>query len=119
MKELQEKVKNMSPEERENALEQTLEFYSMQKMGDFPPPVSPVEEVVDPTGAGDTFAGGLMGYLSQKKQINSNILKEAAVYATILSSFNVEGFGVSKTAGLTVSDLNKRVKEFKKFISPV
>ena len=40
-------TKNMSPEERENALEQTLEFYSMQKMGDFPPPVSPVERVVD------------------------------------------------------------------------
>lgn len=92
-------------------------FYCDKFMFSFP--AFPVEEVVDPTGAGDTFAGGLMGYLSQKKQINSNILKEAAVYATILSSFNVEGFGVSKTARLTVPDLDKRVKEFKKFISPV
>ena len=91
-------------------------FYCDKFMFSFP--AFPVEEVIDPTGAGDTFAGGLMGYLSREKKVSINILKEAAVYATILSSFNVEGFGVSKTAGLTVSDLNKRVKEFKKFISP-
>lgn len=82
-------------------------------------PAFPVEEVIDPTGAGDTFAGGIMGYLSCKKNIHKKTLKKAAVYATILSSFNVEGFGMSKTANLTLSDLNKRAKEFTEFISPV
>lgn len=81
-------------------------------------PAYPVERVVDPTGAGDTFAGGVMGYLSHKKRLNPQVLKEAAIYATVLASFNVEGFGMSKTAALTLPAVNQRVKKFLKFISP-
>ena len=80
-------------------------------------PAYPVEEVVDPTGAGDTFAGGVMGYLVKVKKVNMKVLRDAAVYATVLSSFNVEGFGPSKPSALKMVDVNKRKKEFLKFIS--
>lgn len=90
-------------------------FYSDRLKFSFP--AYPVEEVVDPTGAGDTFAGGLMGYLSEEKKINEKVLKQAAIYATTLASFNVEGFGMEKTASLTLAAVQKRIKELVKFIS--
>jgi sugar/nucleoside kinase (ribokinase family) len=90
-------------------------FYSDDVKFSFP--AYPVEHVVDPTGAGDTFAGGLMGYLSRAKTMNHKILKEAVIYATTLASFNVEGFGMSKTSVLTMADVNRRKKELLEFIS--
>ena len=80
-------------------------------------PAYPVEEVVDPTGAGDTFAGGLMGYLSKVKKIDEKTLKQAVIYATALASFNVQGFGMAKTAFLTLEDVHARMKKLVKFIS--
>ena len=80
-------------------------------------PAYPVGKIVDPTGAGDTFAGGLMGYLSRSQKINKAVLKKAVVYATTIASFNVEGFGMAKTAGLTMSVIHKRRKEYLEFIS--
>lgn len=91
-------------------------FYSDKFMFSFP--AYPVEKVVDPTGAGDTFAGGLMGYLSKVGKVNEQALRKAAIYATTLSSFNVEGFGVAKTAPLTMGDVNERMKILVKFIQP-
>ena len=76
----------------------------------------PVDKVVDPTGAGDTFAGGLMGYLSQVKRINEKTLKEALLHATALASFNVEGFGMARTAALTIPLVQQRMKKLKRFI---
>jgi len=90
-------------------------FYSDRWMFTFP--AYPVEHVIDPTGAGDTFAGGLMGYLSKVKKINNKTLKKAVIYATTLASFNVEGFGMSKTAPLTLSRVNKRMKALLDFIT--
>ncbi len=90
-------------------------FYSDQFRFSFP--AYPVEKVVDPTGAGDTFAGGLMGYLSKVGKINATNLKTAVIYGTTMASFNVEGFGVDKTAKLTMPQVNKRMKELLKFIS--
>jgi len=81
-------------------------------------PAYPVERVVDPTGAGDTFAGGLMGYLTKIKKINESTLRKATIYATTLASFNVEGFAVSKTAPLTLPQVHKRMKRFVKFMAP-
>jgi len=81
-------------------------------------PAYPVEHVVDPTGAGDTFAGGLMGYLSRTKKINETSLRKAIIYATTLASFNVEGFGMAKTAPLTLSKVHTRMKKLIKFITP-
>lgn len=78
----------------------------------------PVENVIDPTGAGDTFAGAIMGYLSKVKKINEQSFRKALCYATTLSSFNVEGFAMAKTQNLTMADVNKRMKKLIKFISP-
>lgn len=90
-------------------------FYSDKFMFSFP--AYPVEEVVDPTGAGDTFAGGLMGYLSKTKKITEKELKRAVVYATTVASFNVEGFGMEKTSQLTLPVVHKRMKELLRFMS--
>ncbi len=90
-------------------------FYSDKLMFSFP--AYPVEEVIDPTGAGDTFAGGLMGYLSKTKKITEKELKQAVIYATTVASFNVEGFGMEKTAQLTLPVVHKRMKELLKFMS--
>ncbi|MCR4336398.1 MAG: PfkB family carbohydrate kinase [Candidatus Omnitrophica bacterium] len=90
-------------------------FYCDDFMFSFP--AYPVEEVVDPTGAGDTFAGGLMGYLSTVKKFNERELKKAALYGTVLASFNVQGFGMSKTAPLKLTQVHQRMKHLIKFIS--
>ncbi|MCA9401962.1 MAG: bifunctional hydroxymethylpyrimidine kinase/phosphomethylpyrimidine kinase, partial [Candidatus Omnitrophica bacterium] len=82
-------------------------------------PAFPVSKVVDPTGAGDTFAGGLMGYLTKVKTINEKNMRQAILYATSLASYNVEGFGMRKTAPLTLKDVDQRKKELVTFISPV
>lgn len=89
-------------------------FYCDRFMFSFP--AYPVEEVVDPTGAGDTFAGGLMGYLSRAKQLNERELKQAVLRATTVASFNVEGFGMEKTARLTLPQVRKRMDQFIKFM---
>ncbi len=80
-------------------------------------PAFPIEEVRDPTGAGDSFAGGFMGYLSKVDKINQKTLKMAVVYGSIVASFNVQQFGCSETKCLTLEKLNNRLKIFKKYIS--
>ena len=90
-------------------------FYSKNHL--FALPAYPLEEVIDPTGAGDTFAGGVMGFLAQSKKINSKTLIKALSYATILSSFNVQGFGMDKTKNLTIGQVNQRLKVFKEFFN--
>ncbi len=90
-------------------------FYSDRLKFSFP--AYPVEEVIDPTGAGDTFAGGLMGYLSKVGKTDERSLRQALIYATTLASFNVEGFGMAKTEKLTLPAVHKRMKEFINFIS--
>ena len=91
-------------------------FYCDRFMFTFP--AYPVEHVVDPTGAGDTFAGGLMGYLSKTGKVNESTLRQAVIYATTIASFNVEGFGMAKTADLTLPRVHARMKKLVKFITP-
>ncbi|MCK5083055.1 MAG: bifunctional hydroxymethylpyrimidine kinase/phosphomethylpyrimidine kinase [Candidatus Omnitrophica bacterium] len=91
-------------------------FYCDRFMFAFP--AYPVDRVVDPTGAGDTFAGGLMGYLSKTNKVTEAALRKAVIYATTLASFNVEGFGVAKTSPLTMTQVNARMNKLRKFISP-
>ncbi|MBU2541070.1 MAG: sugar kinase [Candidatus Omnitrophica bacterium] len=79
-------------------------------------PAYPITGVVDPTGAGDTFAGALMGYLSSHKKNSSNI-KKALCNAVVCASFNVEGFGLDVTKDLEASQLCRRIREFKKITS--
>lgn len=90
-------------------------FYSDKIRFSFP--AYPVDEVLDPTGAGDTFAGGVMGYLSKAKKLNVKTLKEAVIYGTTIASFNVQGFGMEKTSVLTKAQVEKRKKELLDFIS--
>jgi sugar/nucleoside kinase (ribokinase family) len=80
-------------------------------------PAYPTDRVIDPTGAGDTFAGGFMGYLACARTINRASLKKAVAYGTIAASFNVEDFGLAKTSRLTRRDVEKRLRQFKKIIS--
>ncbi|HPN57500.1 MAG TPA: sugar kinase, partial [Candidatus Omnitrophota bacterium] len=68
--------------------------------------------------AGDTFAGGLMGYLCKARKVNENTLKKAVIYATTIASFNVEGFGMAKTAPLTMAAVHQRMRTFLKFMHP-
>jgi sugar/nucleoside kinase (ribokinase family) len=79
-------------------------------------PAYPTDKVIDPTGAGDTFAGGFMGYLAKVKKINQATLKKAAAYGTVAASFNVEGFGLTETARLTANRLENRLRHFRKII---
>ena len=78
-------------------------------------PAFPVEKVKDPTGAGDTFAGGFAGYLSQIDKIDFECMKLAVVNGTVMASFCVEGFGTSVMENLDKEIANNRLKEFKKY----
>jgi len=78
-------------------------------------PACPLEVVKDPTGAGDTFAGALMGYLAKRGKVNDDILKEAAVVGHLVASFTVQDFGVKRIARLKRSELLKRAGEYARF----
>jgi sugar/nucleoside kinase (ribokinase family) len=71
-----------------------------------------LEEVFDPTGAGDTFAGGFMGYLSQFEEVDFQKMKTAVIYGSALASFCVEKFGIERLLEINREDLEVRVKEF-------
>ena len=78
----------------------------------FAVPAFPLEEVHDPTGAGDTFAGGFMGYLASKGRITEPTLRSAMVYGSVLASFTVERFGVERLARVTRPEIAARAKQF-------
>jgi sugar/nucleoside kinase (ribokinase family) len=74
-------------------------------------PAYPLETVVDPTGAGDTFAGGLVGYVAQQLDgpLSDDVLCRAMAYGTALASYNVEAFGTERVATLTAEEIHERV----------
>jgi sugar/nucleoside kinase (ribokinase family) len=75
-------------------------------------PAFPLEEVHDPTGAGDSFAGGFMGYLTGAGKINEKTLRCAMVYGSVMGSFTVEKFGVERLAKVTRKEIHARAKRF-------
>jgi sugar/nucleoside kinase (ribokinase family) len=77
-------------------------------------PAYPLEEVHDPTGAGDTFAGGFMGYLASAGKINSDTLRRAMVYGSVMGSFAVEKFGLERLRTLKRREISERVRHFHK-----
>lgn len=87
-------------------------YYS--KKSHFVAPAYPLEEVFDPTGAGDTFAGGVIGYLSVADKISDNIIRKSMVYGSILASFSVEDFSVNRLLKIKMTDINRRYNSFKK-----
>lgn len=78
----------------------------------FSAPALPLAEVFDPTGAGDSFAGGLLGYLASVKTVNFNNIKNAIIYGSALASFCVEKFGIERLANLTQEDIQARLRAF-------
>jgi sugar/nucleoside kinase (ribokinase family) len=83
----------------------------------FSVPSFPLEEVHDPTGAGDSFAGGFMGYLATAGSVNGDTLRRAMVYGSVLGSFAVEKFGLKRLLTLKRSEITNRVRHFHKLTS--
>jgi cytidine kinase len=77
-------------------------------------PAYPLESVYDPTGAGDTFAGGFMGYIASQKEITDDVMRRAMIYGSVMASFNVEEFGTERVDRLTYQEINERFATFKR-----
>jgi cytidine kinase len=82
----------------------------------FPAPAYPMEDIVDPTGAGDSFAGGFMGHIAKKNSVNINTMKEPVIYGNVMGAFAVEGFGVEKLLGITKQDVQKRYETYREIV---
>jgi len=80
-------------------------------------PAFPVDKLADPTGAGDTFAGGFMGYVAKTKDMTEENLKKALVVGTIMSSFNVEAFSLNRLKTLTIEEVAHRYNSLRAFTS--
>jgi sugar/nucleoside kinase (ribokinase family) len=76
-------------------------------------PAYPLESVFDPTGAGDTFAGGFMGYLSSQETLDDAAMRRAMIFGSVMASFNVEEFGTDRVRRLTQPEINARFRTFK------
>lgn len=80
-------------------------------------PAFPTEKVVDPTGAGDSFAGGMMGFLAQHDNFDPVALKTAMAYGILVASFNVEGFGLERMQQISRDDIEDRMLAYRKMLS--
>ncbi len=81
----------------------------------FATPAYPLEEVFDPTGAGDTFAGGFMGYLAATNATDEAGVRRAIIYGSVMASFSVEEFGCDRLRRLTYDEINARFRELRAF----
>jgi sugar/nucleoside kinase (ribokinase family) len=77
-------------------------------------PAYPLESVFDPTGAGDTFAGGFMGYLAGHESVDDAAMRRAIIFGSVMASFNVEEFGTERVRRLTHEEINRRFSDFKR-----
>jgi sugar/nucleoside kinase (ribokinase family) len=77
-------------------------------------PAYPLESVFDPTGAGDTFAGGFMGYLASQERMDEGAMRRAMIFGSVMASFNVEEFGTERVQRLTQDEINERFSSFKR-----
>jgi sugar/nucleoside kinase (ribokinase family) len=93
------------------------EFGAAMFTGDsyFATPAYPLEEVFDPTGAGDSFAGGLMGYLAATGAADEAAFRRAIIYGSVMASFNVEEFGPERLLRLTHNEINERFRQLKSY----
>ena len=76
-------------------------------------PAFPIDQVVDPTGAGDSFAGGLAGFLAQAEEINFETIKQALVVGSVFASFTVEAFGVNAIEKVDAKQIQERILAFR------
>jgi sugar/nucleoside kinase (ribokinase family) len=79
----------------------------------FSAPGYPLEDVVDPTGAGDSFAGAVMGYIAKTGDISEKNIRKAIIYGSVIASFNAEAFSLNRLKTLTMPEIEKRYSEFK------
>jgi sugar/nucleoside kinase (ribokinase family) len=82
--------------------------------GCFAAPAYPLEAVCDPTGAGDSFAGGFMGYLANTLNFSEENIRKAVIMGSVMASFNVEDFSLNRLKSLTYSEIEARYREFKR-----
>lgn len=80
----------------------------------FSAPAYPLEEIFDPTGAGDSFAGGLIGYLANTKDLSDENIRKAIIFGSVMASFNVEAFSLERLSTLTPQEIKSRFREFKR-----
>ncbi len=80
----------------------------------FSAPAYPLEDIFDPTGAGDTFAGGFVGYLANINNLEQRYFSQAVVFGSVMASFNVEDFSLNRMKNLTYTDIENRYRKFKK-----
>ena len=80
-------------------------------------PAFPTPDVIDPTGAGDSFAGGMMGYLAERDNFDPKTLKEALAYGTLVASFTVEDFSLDRLRTIERADLERRMAEYRRMLS--
>lgn len=78
----------------------------------FSAPALPLAEVFDPTGAGDAFAGGFIGYLARVNTVNFSNMKNAVIYGSAMASFCVERFGTERLQSLTQDEISNRIQDF-------
>jgi sugar/nucleoside kinase (ribokinase family) len=80
----------------------------------FSAPAYPLENIYDPTGAGDSFAGGVMGYLACIENLSETSIRQAIIFGSVMASFNVEAFSVERLRRLSQAEIENRFREFKK-----
>ncbi|MBN2067888.1 MAG: sugar kinase, partial [Candidatus Diapherotrites archaeon] len=85
-------------------------------LGCFTAPAYPLENVVDPTGCGDSFAGALIGFLAKQGKVNEELMRKALIYGSTVASFNAEGIGTERIKAISTDDINKRFEEFKELV---
>jgi len=79
----------------------------------FAAPAYPLENVFDPTGAGDTFAGGFLGYLASRRELDNREMRRAIIFGSVLASFTVEKFSIDRLAEISLSDVYERYQDFR------
>lgn len=79
----------------------------------FGAPAFPLDDVYDPTGAGDTFAGGFMGALAQQGEVTERVFRRGIIFGSVMASFDVEKFGVERLTSLTRNEIDERFRQFK------
>jgi sugar/nucleoside kinase (ribokinase family) len=80
-------------------------------------PAYPLESVFDPTGAGDSFAGGFMGYLAKTDDLSEENMRRAVVVGSVMGSFVVEGFSIARLLEITKDDISRRVGDFRRLVA--
>ena len=88
----------------------------LSKKGFFAAPGFPLENVVDPTGSGDSFAGAFIGFLAKSGNLNEKNFRKAIIYASTVASFNAEDFSLGKLANLSRTEIEGRVKRFRELV---